>query len=250
MAKSRTIRSRDFSRRRSASFTSISVAAFLEVTSHAADPCANSHLRPPRLRTGSTQVALASYRKRVSVRLPLSWRLLRRCSRRSTVTLPNRFLAMSLALALCSLAISSVLAQGRGHVGGGYASGGHAPTHLDGRFGHGHSYYDHGGARLSYDRSHWYRRDHGRTIIIGAPFGAFVPFLPWYYSTIWWDGLPYYYANDTYYTWNADQDQYEVVEPPAGIESEAKLAPAIGDLFVYPKNGQTDDQKMHDEADC
>jgi len=183
----------------------------------------------------------------------------------------SRAFVISLAVTLGLLAAPAVHAQ-RGHAtGGGHApthiGGGHAPTHMDGRFGHGHSYYDHGyaphasphgaytvhhgGEHLSYDRSHWYRRNHGRSIIIGAPFGAFVPFLPWYYSTIWWNDLPYYYANDTYYTWNADQDQYQVVEPPAGIESaEANIPPAIGDLFVYPKNGQTEDQRTHDEADC
>jgi hypothetical protein len=168
---------------------------------------------------------------------------------------------VSLALILGCVAVTGVQAQGRGHAGSG-----HAPAHIDGRFGHGHSYYDHGiaprgsprgaytvhhgGANLSYDRNHWYRRDSGRTTIIGAPFGALVPFLPWYYSTLWWDGEPYYYANDTYYTWNADQHQYQVVAPPVDIESGAKLAPAIGDLFVYPMNGQTDDQKMSDEAGC
>src|ERR1700760_675787 len=100
-----------------------------------------------------------------------------------------RPVTVSLALILGCVAVSGVQAQGRGH----------APTHIDGRYGHGHAYYDHGiaphgsppgaytvnhgGANLSYDRSHWYRRDHGRTVIIGAPFGAFVGFLPWYYST-------------------------------------------------------------------
>jgi hypothetical protein len=179
-----------------------------------------------------------------------------------------RPLLLSLLLILGGLAASTVHSQARGgHATGGRAMGGRAPTHIDGRFGHGHSYYDHGyalraspqgayslhhgGETLSYDRTQWYRRDHGRSIIIGAPFGAFVPFLPWYYSTIWWDGLPYYYANDTYYTWNDQENEYQVIEPPAGIESAASnLAPAIGDLFVYPKNGQTDDQKLHDEADC
>jgi hypothetical protein len=177
-----------------------------------------------------------------------------------------RSLLIVVSLTLGFLADTGVHAQGRGHAAAGLAPAGHSLAHIDGRFGHGHSYYDHGyaphglpqgaypvhhgGASLSYDRNHWYRRDHGRTIIIGAPFGAFVPFLPWYYSTIWWDGLPYYYANDTYYTWDADQAQYQVVEPPAGIESGAPLAPAIGDLFVYPKSGQTDDQKIRDEADC
>jgi hypothetical protein len=37
---------------------------------------------------------------------------------------------------------------------------------------------------------------------------------------------------------------------PPGSSSGRSWAPAIGDLFVYPKSGQTDDQKMRDEADC
>ena len=37
-------------------------------------------------------------------------------------------------------------------------------------------------------------------ILVTPPFGLFVPFLPLYYTTIWIQGIPYYYANDTYYT--------------------------------------------------
>ena len=187
---------------------------------------------------------------------------------RTLIALLRKLFVASLVLALTAAVSPQVQAQARGHAArGGSPVRAGAPTHMDGRFGHGHSYYDHGyafrgaprgsydvhhgGEALSYDRSHWYRRDHGRSIIIGAPFGAFVPFLPWYYSTIWWDGIPYYYANDTYYTWNADQDQYEVIQPPAGIESaQPNPAPAIGDLYVYPKNGQTADQQARDESEC
>ena len=39
--------------------------------------------------------------------------------------------------------------------------------------------------------------------------------LPPYYTTVWFAGVPYYYANDTYYTYAGPQG-YEVVEPPDG----------------------------------
>jgi len=28
-----------------------------------------------------------------------------------------------------------------------------------------------------------------------------------YYSTVWWDGVPYYYADNTYYRWNGTVNQ-------------------------------------------
>jgi len=56
-------------------------------------------------------------------------------------------------------------------------------------------------------------------VVWGAPIGMFVPFLPFYFTTVCWDGIPYYYANDTYYLWNDSQRQYQVVAPPDGIES-------------------------------
>jgi hypothetical protein len=88
-------------------------------------------------------------------------------------------------------------------------------------------------------------------LLRGAPIGAFVPFLPWYYSTIWWNGVAYYYANDTYYSWNGGEDEYQVIEPPAGVESApTSTGPGNGDLIVYPKNGQSAEQQRRDESDC
>jgi hypothetical protein len=49
--------------------------------------------------------------------------------------------------------------------------------------------------------------------------------LPPFYSTVWFGGVPYYYADDTYYSWDAGHQQYEVVEPPAGIESAGTTQP-------------------------
>jgi len=92
--------------------------------------------------------------------------------------------------------------------------------------------------------------------------GVYVPVLPAFYTTVWFGGIPYYYANDTYYQWVPDQNQYEVVAPP-GDENAAQVqpppvdgsgGPAVGplsdDLFIYPKNGQTDDQQAKDKYEC
>ena len=84
-----------------------------------------------------------------------------------------------------------------------------------------------------------------------APVGVFVPWLPPYVTTIWWNGVPYYYSNDTYYVWDADQDRYQVVAPPPGIEQGATTqAPPSDRLFVYPKEGQSAAQRSKDEYDC
>ncbi|HEY6642675.1 DUF6515 family protein [Povalibacter sp.] len=154
---------------------------------------------------------------------------------------------------------------GQGHFGGGAQP--HFETHMDGRFSHNRHYYNHGqtvhdiprggidihhgGQHYWYDRGHWYRRHNGISVVIGAPLGAFVPLLPYYYSTIWWGGVPYYYANDTYYTWNGGQNEYEVVNPPAGIDSGGTTQAPYGDeVFIYPKNGQSADQQARDRYEC
>jgi hypothetical protein len=130
---------------------------------------------------------------------------------------------------------------GGGHGGvsehGGSARGDHgdsAQQHVDTRFSHNRMYYNrgftvhdepHGGQAIDYHRGH-YRYDRGQWflggdlgwVVVDAPLGAFVSALPPFYTTVMFDGVPYYYANDTYYVWSDDQQEYEVVDPPAGIE--------------------------------
>jgi hypothetical protein len=82
--------------------------------------------------------------------------------------------------------------------------------------------------------------------------GFYLATLPAYYETYWWDNVPYYYVNNDYYAWNGDVGEYEQVQPPPQIAQQGPgPAPAAGDsLFVYPKNGQTEQQQASDENQC
>lgn len=142
-----------------------------------------------------------------------------------------------------------------------------AHQHFDDRFSHNHAYFDrgyavrqapHGGYAVVrgrdnfwYSRGEWYHRSGPRWVVVGAPMGAFVPILPPFYTTVWFAGLPYYYANDTYYTWNGGQREYQVVAPPNENESAGTTQQPTSDtLFVYPKNGQSSEQQSRDRYEC
>jgi hypothetical protein len=78
-----------------------------------------------------------------------------------------------------------------------------------------------------------------------------MPWLPPYFTTVWWNGIPYYYANDTYYVWDDAQQAYKVVAPPEGVEDTGTTqAPASNQFFVYPKNGQSAEQQEKDRYEC
>jgi hypothetical protein len=143
-------------------------------------------------------------------------------------------------------------------------------THIDVRFGHNHSYADRGvvvGAlpreaivvrsgptRYWFHGGVWYRPQHGRYVVVGAPIGVFVPALPAFYTTLVLGGATYFYANDTYYAWRAAQHQYEVVAAPADAESAQVTATSgggtDGKTFIYPKAGQSEDQQAKDRYEC
>jgi len=165
----------------------------------------------------------------------------------------------------------------------------HAPEHqhLDTRFGHNHYYYDRGYAvhsppdgglanlhgpgsgdryyfytgnwyrwRGSWDQSwHWDRWRHGGWVVSAPPVGVFLPLVPPYYTTVWWGGTPYYYANDTYYVWDAGRNEYQVVAPPAGLEAAgttpSPVVPGASDqLFADPAKGQSPGQQTADRNEC
>jgi hypothetical protein len=177
----------------------------------------------------------------------------------------------SLALAgiLAVAASGSAIAQHAAAGAGGARLNGGAHQHFDGRFSHNQYYYDRGysvgrlpgggrgefrgpdGGRYWMGGGNWYRWNGGGWMVWGAPIGLFLPYLPLYYSTVWLGGVPYYYANDTYYLWNDDQRQYQVVAPPEGIEAGGSIqTPASNQLFIYPKNGQSRDQQQKDQYEC
>jgi hypothetical protein len=92
----------------------------------------------------------------------------------------------------------------------------------------------------------------------GLGLGLYFATLPYYYSTYWWGGIPYYYADNTYYRWDPGVGQYETVAPPAEVQNQVGGPGAVGaqggtapsDLIAYPKNGQSEEQLGKDKFEC
>ncbi len=102
----------------------------------------------------------------------------------------------------------------------------------------------------------WYRSHGGRYSVVAPPFGLFVPFLPLVYTTIWISGIPYYYANETYYT--ETPGGYVVVEPPQDQGEVSETPPDTqqsnesteNKMFIYPRKGQSEKQQANDRYGC
>ena len=107
----------------------------------------------------------------------------------------------------------------------------------------------HGGSQYYFHAGVWYRPYGPRFIVVRPPIGLFVSVLPPFYSTIWVRGRPFYYADDAYYVWRPQRRGYEVTEPPA--EADVSTQPgAADDIFIYPKNGQSESQQASDRYEC
>lgn len=190
----------------------------------------------------------------------------------------NRRAALFSALAILGLAGAGASgAQDRGEFG---PRGGHAAPFsrdgrgfvLDNRYNHGHYYPARGvvvgslpegyraftwrdGSRFYFNAGIWYAPGPGGFIVTRPPIGLFVPILPPFYTTLWFGGVPYYYANDVYYGWSPEQNGYVVTDPPPGADNPqappaAGPAPAADDFFVYPRNGQSATQQAADRYEC
>ena len=161
---------------------------------------------------------------------------------------------------------------------GGYAAGyGHgywAGGHYYGRPYWGHPYW--GGGWWG---GYWWPRAYG-----GWGWPWFYAALPIGYATYWWGGVPYYYTNGAYYVYDNDYDGYVATDPPPlvgqggdatpppqgyqgappqgyqGAPGSNYAPPGAGgspagstspdNLFVYPKNGQSDQQTAQDKFEC
>ena len=113
----------------------------------------------------------------------------------------------------------------------------------------------------------------GRVRFTGQGSPGFYPFCRWRMQRTGTGGVPYYYANDVYYTWNPTYDGYVATDPPPVADSSgsadvgatrrrARRAPRTrmsalvpaglipGQIFMYPKNGQSAEQQATDRAEC
>jgi hypothetical protein len=137
------------------------------------------------------------------------------------------------------------------------------PGYLDLTFGGGHFFFRSGV---------WYQAQGPQFVVVRPPIGIRLAVLPPSYSTIWIGGAPYYYANGIYYTPVPNAAAYVVVDPPPGYETAVPqpapvqapalpppvpvsppAAPAASlpqSLFVYPREGQTQNQIVADRSEC
>ena len=92
----------------------------------------------------------------------------------------------------------------------------------------------------------------GTYVVVRAPIGARVHFLPLGYVSFFVGTRRYFYANFTYYLWDAAMRDYVVVAAPAGADEAVAAASDKGtsELFVYPKEGQSDEQRDRDRYEC
>jgi hypothetical protein len=121
---------------------------------------------------------------------------------------------------------------------------------------------NHPSGHYYYSGGVWYAPRGPSYVVVAAPVGVFVPVLPPYYSTVWVAGAPYYYANQTYYSWSPQQNSYQVVAPPdadgtappedpdAAAAGQPAPPPANDGLYVYPQNGQSEQQQASDRYEC
>lgn len=109
----------------------------------------------------------------------------------------------------------------------------------------GRPYYFHDGV--------WFERRAGGFIIIRPPVGLQVSVPPSYFTPVWIGGVPYYYADDTYYRWLPSTNAYQVVGRPEGADAPESPPPrteTTGTAFVYPRNGQSPEQQATDRYEC
>ena len=105
-----------------------------------------------------------------------------------------------------------------------------------------------------------------------SSYPLFLAALPGACATYWWGVVPYYYCNDVYYSWSAEDSGYVVTEPPpmlsdedlgaleaegGGADAAAVAPPAQSaaqtvsdEIFAYPRNGQSDQQQASDKYAC
>jgi len=168
------------------------------------------------------------------------------------------------------------------HSGGGHSGGGHSGHSYSGGGHSGHSYFGGGHSGRSYSgrgyRGSYYGGYHGRYYsgyrgYYGYHYGHYgywyggwwfpwvgiIPFLPFYYQTVWIGGYPYYYADGEYYA--PTTNGYMVVNPQSqDVNAQSQAAsPQTGQqstvepstkLFIYPRNGQNEKQQADDRYQC
>jgi hypothetical protein len=101
------------------------------------------------------------------------------------------------------------------------------------------------GVRYYYYDGFWYRPYGSSYISVRVPYGFFVTSLPGRFTSVWIGGTRYYYSDHHYYVYEPGRRGYVVVPSPYGDDDEAD-----GDLYIYPAQGQSEQQQAEDRYQC
>jgi hypothetical protein len=118
---------------------------------------------------------------------------------------------------------------------------------------YGYARHNWGGRPYYYQGGHWYRPYGSSFAIVAAPYGLFVPYLPGYYNSLWVGSTRYYYADDTYYTYEPARRGYVVSRSPYNDDRDDEdYDDNAGDedLYIYPSRGQSEQQQADDRYEC
>jgi hypothetical protein len=115
------------------------------------------------------------------------------------------------------------------------------PSYYD-YYWNGSYYYNFGGG--------WYSPYGGSYVSVGAPYGMFVRTLPGYSTSFHYGDVRYYERDNTYYTYDRSRGGYVVSPSPYGDEEESGSAVVDEDIYIYPAQGQSEQQQADDRYAC
>ena len=105
------------------------------------------------------------------------------------------------------------------------------------------------GGSYYFNDGYWYRPYGSRYVVVTPPYGVRVRYLPSYAEQVWIGSIGYFLAAGTYYLWQANSQEYEVVAPPQDAQPVA-VAQSGYDLVAYPLYNQGPDQQARDRYEC
>lgn len=108
-----------------------------------------------------------------------------------------------------------------------------------------HQYHHHNGTFYQPVRN-------GHYIVVRPPLGARFSKLPDGYFSFNLGKERYFYLNYAYYLWHSPSRRYVIVEKPDGAERALinSSHAAVGKVYIYPKQGQSEAQREKDRYDC